>query len=431
MEVDATFKNGSKRLLIALLNAVKDFNKPNSLSLRFSSRGINARFACGPPMHPLQSIISFVLDNDEPAIDGAATPATGDNASAEGSLPLPPGLVTPSTSPTPGATPSSGTNGSSLAPPAPNKERSLSFSSASGFSGPAALSPGAKTGTAFAEFVCKSETVITVHPRTLCHQLELVDDSDQITIRGDKTEKGDVPIYELYFESTDHGRKVLYEMDAVPRVEPIPPVVTLPKYTFVVQIEAEEFRRTIAALHETSEKVLITGTKNSITFCATGPIGTLQVGLVQKPTPPNKIPRFRVLQFNSPIRLTFDSRFLRGFTIATPLSTYVTLSFGSPQTPLKVTYPVEVDAMADGNVRLASLSPVLPTPVTSPATGAPPAETPRAESPAHEDAKAAAAATLSTPAESPTKPTEAAGASDRVVVGRLEYFLLPERGAQA
>ncbi|KAI8835112.1 hypothetical protein BC829DRAFT_436919 [Chytridium lagenaria] len=288
MEVDATFKNGSKRLLISLLNAVKDFNKPNSLSLRFSSKGITSRFACGPPMHPLQSIISFTLDTQDDDV-----------------------LPTPAASPTPGAK------------EVDVKEKGLG-----------------KPGTAFAGFESRSETVITVHPRTLCHQLELVDE--------------------------DHGRKVLYEMDAVPHVEPIPPTVSVPKYTFIVQIEAEEFRRTIAALHETSEKVLVTGTKNSITFCSTGPIGTLQVGLVQKPTPPNKIPRFKVLSYTSNMRLTFDSRFLRGFTIATPLSTYVTLSFGGPQTPMKITYPIEADSLADGSIKLASLATVHPSNTQSP-----------------------------------------------------------------
>jgi hypothetical protein len=35
---------------------------------------------------------------------------------------------------------------------------------------------------------------------------------------------------------------------------------------------------------------VISGTKNSITFCASGPSGTLQVGLVQKPpTSPEKV----------------------------------------------------------------------------------------------------------------------------------------------
>ncbi|KAJ3219097.1 hypothetical protein HDU67_002753 [Dinochytrium kinnereticum] len=395
MEVDATFKNGSKRLLIALLNAVKDFNKPNSLSLRFSPRGITARFACGPPMHPLQSIISFALDTSDDTSEVSTEP------DAQTSMP------TPSTSPTPGAS---------------AKESVKPVLNVAG-----ALAPGFKSGTAFASFVSEAETVITVHPRTLCHQLELVDDSDQITIRGERTEKGDVPIYELYFESTDHGRKVLYEMDAVPRVEPIPPIVSLPKYLFVVQIEAEEFRRTIAALHETSEKVLVTGSKNSITFCSTGPIGTLQVGLVQKATPPNKIPRFKVLSYVSPIRLTFDSRFLRGFTIATSLSTYVTLSFGSPQTPVKVTYPIELDTLSDGTVRLASLATTHPT--TGSATAMSQSSTNGLETSAGspDGEGVVEGGVVASPVGSPIKVDNGV---DRVVAGRLEYFLLPERGAQ-
>jgi hypothetical protein len=46
---------------------------------------------------------------------------------------------------------------------------------------------------------------------------------------------------------------VLYEMDTVPRVEPL----LLPsgiRYGFIVQIEALEFQRTMAALQDTSDK---------------------------------------------------------------------------------------------------------------------------------------------------------------------------------
>ncbi|KAJ3104570.1 hypothetical protein HDU97_009082 [Phlyctochytrium planicorne] len=420
MEVEATFKNGSKRLLIALLNAVKDFNKPNSLSLRFSQRGITARFACGPPMHPLQSIIMFTLDASEDDSGSSASltdPAAAAASSASDSLPVeaPPPMPTPSTSPIPGSTPKERKASTASIPPGLLTAVSVKANSS------LALIPGSRAGTSFSGLKCRTETIITVHPRTLFHQLELVDDGDLISIRGEKTEEGNVPIYELYFESGDHGRKVLYEMDAVPHVEPIPPMVTIPKYNFVVQIESEEFRRTIAALHETSEK----GSKNSITFCSTGPIGTLQVGLVQKQTPPNKIPRFKVLSFTSPIRLTFDSRFLRGFTIATPLSTYVTLSFGGPQTPLKVTYPIEQDTLQDGTVRLASLAPVHPTSVGSVGAPASPTSGTGVSLPEVEDV--GEGEVRESPVGSPVKVDSSV---DRAVVGRLEYYLLPERVAQ-
>ena len=50
------------------------------------------------------------------------------------------------------------------------------------------------------------------------------------------------------------GRKVLYEMDSVPLIEPIQLPTTPTKYSYVIQIESLEFQRTIAALQDTSDK---------------------------------------------------------------------------------------------------------------------------------------------------------------------------------
>src|SRR4051794_21187054 len=102
----------------------------------------------------------------------------------------------------------------------------------------------------------------------------------------------------------------------------------------------------------------------------TGADRTLQVGLVQKPaalgetvstrmrahtnshithrssTGVQQIPRFKVLSYHQQTRQTFDARYLRGFSLATPLSPSVVLHLGTGRTPLRVTYPVVVDAIS-------------------------------------------------------------------------------------
>ncbi|KAJ1532943.1 hypothetical protein HK405_000793 [Cladochytrium tenue] len=104
-------------------------------------------------------------------------------------------------------------------------------------------------------------------------------------------------------------------MDAASRTDPVALPVTPPVYNLVVQIEASEFQRTVAALQDTSDK---------------GP------------------PRFRVLSYTAPVRLVLDTRYLRGFTLATGLSTFVTLSLHSPAHYVKVSYAAEVDGSFGG-----------------------------------------------------------------------------------
>ncbi|ORY49847.1 hypothetical protein BCR33DRAFT_762953 [Rhizoclosmatium globosum] len=171
--------------------------------------------------------------------------------------------------------------------------------------------------------------ILSVHPKTMFHQMELVDEFDRVSLRSERAETG----CELYFESLDLGRKVLYEMDFVPnKIDPIVHRLPTPPpsgYAFVVQIEAKEYIRTIAALHDASDRVTITGNKNSITFQSEGPNGTLQVGLSQKYNTPGKlVPRFKILHFTSPgIKQTFNTRYLLAFAHAVHLGTSVILSF--------------------------------------------------------------------------------------------------------
>jgi hypothetical protein len=141
-----------------------------------------------------------------------------------------------------------------------------------------------------------------------------------------------------------------------------------------------------------------------------------------------QVPRFKVLSFVAPVKHTFDTRFLRGFTAGTPLGTYVTLSFASTGSfiHMKLTYPIEVDNSEDGTVRLATSSPTaggfkpfahefasgIPDPAGSPSRTTPPGG-------------GAESATVGSPVGSPVKMEKSADIQGRGVVGRLEYYLMP------
>ncbi|RKO93061.1 hypothetical protein BDK51DRAFT_31756 [Blyttiomyces helicus] len=398
MDVDVTFVAGGKGILLALLNSIKDFSPaPSVINLVFTPRALSVRF----PAHPQddRAIVQFQLDAPlPPNATSAATPLSPTVAAAiaptapspiPGAQPLEPQL---STSPTPpyawGPLSSPPTVPSPLAGPtvprlptpnqisatktraasplhlsvsgAGNASQSAGSSPSSSISSPTNVPSPVSSETSFASlgrrsspshcifrsFSCgKPLVVIGINPRTLVNQLMLCGEDDFISLRAEESENSTVLLYELYFESRDLGRKCLYELDAIPRVErPCP--VPRSDYQVICQIASIEFARIVGALGDTSGAISITATRTSITFCATGTDSTLQVGLVQKPLGPSEtVPRFKVLSYNQPVTQSFDSRYLRGFTLATPLSPSVILHLGGGRIPLRVTYPVVVDTV--------------------------------------------------------------------------------------
>lgn len=171
MEIESTFIPGSKHVLLYLLRAIKDFNRPNSLSLKFSSTGLGSQFTCGPPSDPKSSIVSFTL----------YPPST--------SLTKPVHVPNPSSSTT---TPTASKASGSPTKIEINTSASSTSTTVQQFSSILSRLITLRDGT---------ESVITVHPRTLFHQLELMDEDDKITIRAEGGVSGMIPIYELYFES--------------------------------------------------------------------------------------------------------------------------------------------------------------------------------------------------------------------------------------
>ncbi|KAJ3038363.1 hypothetical protein HDV00_000784 [Rhizophlyctis rosea] len=321
--VDVTFRPGAKTLLLSLFSAIKDFNPTHSINLVFTPRGLAVRFAAHPTDD--RAVVAFQLDAGDAQAD-----TRSEASSATGPAPSSPIVAAP-----PGF-PVSGMAGAPAGITPLDTTRRTSVES----------SHRRTDSIAFQSYECrKSSVTIGINPKAFVQQLMLVDDEDRITIRAEESDNGHVLLYELYFESPDLGKKCLYELDAIPRVDRLGPLPRT-KYAIVVQIASEEFARIVAALADTSDKVTIQANKNSITFLGTGADRTLQVGLVQKPAALGEtIPRFKVLSYHATTRQTFDARYLRGFSLATPLSPSVVLHLGTGRTPLRVTYPVVVDAV--------------------------------------------------------------------------------------
>ncbi|KAJ3035176.1 hypothetical protein HK097_004272, partial [Rhizophlyctis rosea] len=351
--VDVTFRPGGKTLLLSIFSAIKDFNPTHSINLVFTPRGLAVRFAAHPTDD--RAVVAFQLDAGDASADtrSEASSTTGPGPSS----PLVSGLVG---APPPGLTPldtsrshrrTDSVDSSLHIPPSSPRPASItSVTSVAPNLSAITNTPASTTATwvgAFQSYECrKSSVTIGINPKAFVQQLMLVDDEDRISIRAEDNENGVVMLYELYFESPDLGKKCLYELDAIPRADRLGPLPRT-KYAIVVQIASEEFARIVAALAETSDKVAVQANKNSITFMGTGADRTLQVGLVQKPAALGEtIPRFKVLSYHAQTRQTFDARYLRGFSLATPLSPSVVLHLGTGRTPLRVTYPVVVDAIS-------------------------------------------------------------------------------------
>ncbi|KAI8617192.1 hypothetical protein BC830DRAFT_1080049 [Chytriomyces sp. MP71] len=326
MEVEVTLLPGSKGPLVAILRALKDLNRSNTLSLRFSEDfGLQSHFSCGPSGDAKAAFASFRLfAAPSPALSATSATAQHDQLDHEHHNEL-------------------------LNPNARFAAQLDRFPKSHVLAFLLPHNPP-HLASLFAALACNPEVVntnddmddglvvtLSVHPKTMFHQMELVDEFDRVSLRSEKAEAG----CELYFESLDLGRKVLYEMDFVPnKIDPIVHRLPTPPpagYAFVVQIEAKEYVRTIAALHDASDRVTIKGGKNSIMFESSGPNGTLQVGLSQKTHAQRKpIPRFKILYYAAPgIEQTFNTRYLLAFAHAVHLGTTVLLSFPpNPSSPV-------------------------------------------------------------------------------------------------
>ncbi|KAJ3127942.1 hypothetical protein HK098_005455 [Nowakowskiella sp. JEL0407] len=351
MPVEVQFQRGSKPLLTTLLSSIKDFLPTTAANLIFTPRGLALRFASGRNTDS-RVVVACHLDaeaNHRPFTFTRNSPTSPNLSGRRSSV----GHV------------QYAANGSSGFDDVKSEGGESAFSMPEGKIEREKNQQVSKNGLngmygIIGKYVCQREAVLVgFSPQLMLEQLKLVDLDDTVTIRAEESEDGSVQIYEMYIESQDLTRKCLYEVDAIPLIDRFVPLPDI-QFSIVCQIKTSEFTRIVDALHGTSDKIVIIANKNSITFCASGSDGTLQVGLVQKPgTSADKI-RFKVLSFQAPVKHVVDSRLLKGFTTAAPLSPHVLLflpptpSATRPAAPIRVTFEISVVELPGGNVVLAS-----------------------------------------------------------------------------
>ncbi|KAJ3122953.1 Cilia- and flagella-associated protein 47 [Nowakowskiella sp. JEL0407] len=367
MPVEVQFQRGSKPLLTTLLSSIKDFLPTSAANLIFTPRGLALRFASGRNTDS-RVVVACHLDaeaNHRPFTftrNGPMSPS-GMNSPRRSSV----GHVQYAANSSAGfddVKSESGDSAFSMPEGKIDREKHAQQVSKNGLNGMYGI---------IGKYVCQKEAVLVgFSPQLMIEQLKLVDLDDTVTIRAEESEDGSVQIYEMYIESQDLTRKCLYEVDAIPLIDRFVPLPDI-QFSMVCQIKTTEFTRIVDALHGTSDKIVIIANKNSITFCASGSDGTLQVGLVQKPGTTADKMRFKVLSFQAPVKHVVDSRLLKGFTTAAPLSPHVLLflpptpSATRPAAPIRVTFEISVVELPGGNVVLASeFDPAkhLPTPPT-------------------------------------------------------------------
>ncbi|KAI9199498.1 proliferating cell nuclear antigen, C-terminal domain-containing protein [Polychytrium aggregatum] len=375
-QLEVVFRPGSKSILVDLLSAVKDIAQFSTLSLVFTPRGLLVRFVT--PYDSLLGpgcVVSFHLDAPEQDCPAQPAGTYSTHGGGVGSVPTVPSLA-PQVSSSNQTVPT----GASLPIPGPQRDdqesmmmmattamrmsheaplfSSSSSSSVSGLpgdlgdypSGDLPMADPAFTGV-FSSYVCQKDSmIIGIDPAVFLKQLSMVDDEDSLTIRADESDRDFVALYEMYFESPDKSRKCMYEVDAISstgRITALQPM----KYSVVCQVSSAEFSRIVHSLAETSEIVTINAGKNSITFLASGPTGTLQVGLAQKAYE-ERNPKLRVISCSKSAQQTVESKLLLEIAKAVPLSQHVVLHLSDDKVPIRITFPMIADILPQGSIQL-------------------------------------------------------------------------------
>lgn len=152
--------------------------------------------------------------------------------------------------------------------------------------------------------------------------LETHDEGDALTLKFE-TPKGDrVSEYEMKLMEIDS------EHLGIPDSE----------YDVTVKLPSGEFQRICRDLSSIGDSVVISATKEGVSFKTSGELGSGKTTL-QPHSDPDKEDEEVVIDLKDSVELTFALRYLNFFTKATPLSDSVTLSM-SNDVPLVVEYRI-------------------------------------------------------------------------------------------
>jgi proliferating cell nuclear antigen len=186
----------------------------------------------------------------------------------------------------------------------------------------------------FESLRCDKNMNLGINMASMAKILKCASNDDVISL---ETKGEDADALTLKFESSKGDRTSEYEMKLM-EIDSEHLGIPESEYDVVVKLPAGEFQRICRDLMTIGESVVISATKEGVTFKSTGELGSGQTTL--KPySDAEKEEDEVVIELQESVELTFALRYMNFFTKATPLSESVTLSM-SKDVPLVVEYRI-------------------------------------------------------------------------------------------
>ena len=185
----------------------------------------------------------------------------------------------------------------------------------------------------FDHFRCDRNISIGLNVIAMSKVVRCVSSDDSVTIKAD--DNGD--LVTLMFESKDGGKVSDWQLAGLD-IDAERLGIPETEYSSVVRMPSGEFARICRDLSVIGDTVVISTTKEGVTFSSKGDLGTGKIALRQSAAIDDEEDKGSVvIELQEPVSQTFALRYLSFFTKATPLADTVTISL-SKDVPLAVEY---------------------------------------------------------------------------------------------
>jgi len=187
----------------------------------------------------------------------------------------------------------------------------------------------------FEQYRCDRGIQLGINLASMSKILKCASNDDTVTIKA--KEGGDNITFT--FESSKQDKTSEFELKLL-EIESDSLGIPETEYAARIKMPATEFQRICRDLTILGDTVLISASKDSVKFSASGDLGTGNISIKQSDSADSKVEEQTTVELEEPVQLTFALRYLNHFTKATSLSDTVTLSM-SKDVPLVVEYPIE------------------------------------------------------------------------------------------
>jgi len=184
----------------------------------------------------------------------------------------------------------------------------------------------------FEAYRCDRSITLGINLENMSKVLKCASNDDSVTIRSEDDGDSVQFVFESKNKISNFALKLLdieSESLGIPETE----------YKSVVKMPATEFHRICANLTTWGDSVIITTSKDGVTFAVAGEMGSGNVNIKQGGSADAEAGEGTTIELQEPVTLNFALRKLVAFTKATSLSTSVSLSL-SDEVPLAVEYTI-------------------------------------------------------------------------------------------